>query len=195
MKKLLKILLNSIFIIFVSPLIILSLLESKLINSDNFFVWSSQFLSIFPGKTGSFLRKAYYQFTMTYCAKECFIGFNAIFSQRDTEIHEGVYIGPQCNIGKSSIGKQCLLGSGVHILSGKAQHNFDDLETPIQEQGGTFNKISIGEDTWIGNGAIVMANIGKKCVIGSGSVVIHDIPDYSIVGGNPAKIIKSRLPS
>jgi virginiamycin A acetyltransferase len=39
-----------------------------------------------------------------------------------------------------------------------------------------------------------MANIGKKCVIGAGSVVIKDIPDYSIVGGNPAKVLKSRLP-
>jgi len=130
---------------------------------------------------------------MTKCHANCLIGFATVFSHRDTEILEGVYIGPQCNIGKSRIEKNCLLGSGVHILSGKGQHNFDDLDTPIQEQGGTFEKIIIGEDTWIGNGAIVLANIGKKCVIGAGAVVIKDIPDYSIVGGNPAKILKTRL--
>jgi acetyltransferase-like isoleucine patch superfamily enzyme len=85
-----------------------------------------------------------------------------------------------------------LLGSGVHILSGKQQHNFSDLQTPIRDQGGTFTPITIGEDTWIGNGAIVMANVGKKCVIAAGAVVTKDIPDFSIVGGNPATIIKMR---
>jgi len=146
-----------------------------------------------PGKTGSFLRKNFYRTAMTQCSQSCLISFGTLFSQSDTEIQDGVYIGPQCNIGKCRIEKNCLLGSGVHILSGKGQHNFDDLDTPIQKQGGEFKKISIGEDTWVGNGAIIMADIGKKCIIGAGSVVIKDVPDYSIVGGNPAKIIKNRL--
>ncbi len=77
-------------------------------------------------------------------------------------------------------------------MSGKTQHYFDDIETPIKDQGGEFEKITIGEDCWIGNGALIMANIGKKCVIGAGSVVTHDVPDYSIVAGNPAKVIKKR---
>jgi len=161
-------------------------------NSDAFFVFSSQLLSIIPGKLGNFLRKNYFRFTMSHCSSECLIGFATLFSQSDTEIHHNVYIGPQCNIGKCIIERNCLLGSGVHILSGKGQHNFDSLDTPIQEQGGQYEKIIIGEDSWIGNGAIIMANIGKQCVIGAGSVVIKDIPDHSIVGGNPAKILKSR---
>ena len=192
MKQLAKNLIDLCALIAISPLVILNKLVTRLFSNDSFFVSSAQFLSLLPGKTGIYLRKNFYRTAMTKCSPNCLIGFGTLFSHSDTEIHDGVYIGPQCNIGKSRIEKNCLLGSGVHILSGKGQHNFDDLETPIQEQGGEFKKISIGEDTWIGNGALIMANVGKKCIIGAGSVVIKDIPDFSIVGGNPAKILKSR---
>jgi virginiamycin A acetyltransferase len=53
-------------------------------------------------------------------------------------------------------------------------------------------KVTIGEDCWVGNGALIMANIGDKCIVGAASVVTKDIPDYSIVAGNPAKIIRNR---
>lgn len=195
MKKSAKSILNIIAILLVSPLIIATLAAGFLGAGERVFVFSSQLLSLLPGMPGNYLRKNYFRFGMSYCDADCLIGFGALFSHQDTEIHQNVYIGPQCNIGKSKIEKNCLLGSGVHILSGKGQHNFDDLDTPIQEQGGQFNKVTIGEDSWIGNGAIVMANIGKKCVVGAGSVVIKDIPDYAIVGGNPAKILKSRTPA
>ena len=127
---------------------------------------------------------------MTYCSADTVVSFLTLFSQRDTEISTGVYIGPQCNIGKCKIGRDTLLGSGVHIMSGKGQHNFDDLSKPIKEQGGIFEKVSIGQDSWIGNGALIMANIGKHCVVAAGAVVINDVDDYSIVAGNPAKVIK-----
>jgi len=130
---------------------------------------------------------------MNHCDKDCAILFGTIFSQVDTDIGRGVYIGPNCNIGSAKISDHCTLGSNVHILSGNKQHNFDSIEIPIQEQGGTFHKIVIEEDTWIGNGALVMANIGKKCIIGAGSVVTKDTEDYSIVAGNPAKLIKKRI--
>ena len=193
MKQFAKKIIDLCAIILLLPLIALYKLISLFSSDDASFASYSQLLSLIPGKTGSFLRKNFYRSTMTKCSEHCFIGFGTLFSQHDTEIEEGVYIGPQCNIGKSRIEKNCLLGSGIHILSGKNQHDFKDLNTPIREQGGKFTKISIGEDSWIGNNSVIMANIGKKCVIAAGSVVINDIPDYSIVGGNPARILKSRL--
>ncbi len=118
--------------------------------------------------------------------------FGTIFSQIDTEIGQNVYIGPQCNIGSSRIEDNCILGSGVHVVSGSRQHNFNDLDKPINEQGGVLKKVTIGEDSWVGNGAIVMANIGKKCIVGAGAVVAKDVEDFSVVAGNPARIIKKR---
>jgi acetyltransferase-like isoleucine patch superfamily enzyme len=129
---------------------------------------------------------------MTKCESDCVISFATIFSQEDTEIESGAYIGQQCNIGMCRIERNCLIGSGVHILSGKRQHNFDDIEKPIRNQGGSFEKVVIGEDTWIGNKALILANVGKKCVIAAGSVVINDVPDYSVMAGNPARLVKSR---
>ncbi len=167
---------------------LLSLIENK----DALIAGYSQLLSLFPGKFGNYMRKSALRFMITRCDNSCHISFGVLFSQQDTEIESGVYIGPQCNIGKCKIEKNCLLGSGVHIMSGKGQHYFHDLDTPIRDQGGHFEKVTIGEDSWIGNGALVMANVGKKCIIGAGAVVTDDIADYSIVGGNPAKLIKMR---
>jgi acetyltransferase-like isoleucine patch superfamily enzyme len=124
---------------------------------------------------------------------EIVIGFMTILSHADTTIERGVYIGPQCNIGKCRIGEQTLLGSGVHILSGNQQHGFETLEVPIQQQGGNYHKINIGKDCWLGNGAIVMQDIADHCIVAAGSVVTRAADAGSILAGNPAKILRSRF--
>jgi acetyltransferase-like isoleucine patch superfamily enzyme len=193
MKTLLKQGVDLLCIMLLSPLLLLDWLarhSGRL--SETVFVDSAQLMSLLPGKFGNYLRKNFFRFAMRECSGNCLIGFGTLFSHRETEILDQVYIGPQCNIGLCRIERSALLGSGVHILSGKGQHNFDDLDTPIQEQGGTFEKITIGEDTWIGNGALIMANVGRKCIVGAGSVVTRDMPDYAIVAGNPARIVRQR---
>lgn len=192
MKALVKSLLILFVTLLVSPVILSYHLLALMFNKDGLIPAYSQFLSLFPGQTGNYIRKCALHYILSECSRDSVISFGVLMSHQDTEIHQGVYIGPQCNIGRSRIGANCLLGSGVHIISGKKQHNFEDLDTPIREQGGLFEKVSIGEDSWIGNGALIMANIGKKCVIAAGSVVTQDIEDYSIVAGNPARVIKKR---
>ncbi|MBO7922651.1 acyltransferase [Alteromonas sp. K632G] len=162
------------------------------LNQDQLTSSFSQFLSILPGKTGSYLRAGFYRVALTYCSPDAMISFGTLLSQQDTEIGEGVYIGPQCNIGKCCIGKNTLVGSGVHIMSGKGQHNFSDPDVPIKDQGGSFTKVIIGQNCWIGNCALIMANVGAGSVVAAGAVVINDVPDGVIVGGNPAKVISER---
>lgn len=192
MKTLIKNVFFLLFALIMLPFSVTYWLLTFLLNSDSLFAAYSQFISLLPGKVGSLMRAGFYRFTMKYCHANVVIGFGTLFSQRNTTIFKNTYVGPQCNIGSCIIEKDCLLGSGVHVLSGKGQHNFDDLSTPIREQGGSYSQIRIGEDSWIGNGAIISANIGKKCIIGAGSVVTKDIPDFSIAVGNPAKVIKTR---
>jgi len=190
-KKAIKYIISSLIVLLVFPLYVLFLL-GRPVFKDSFFASFSQFLSLFPGKTGSYLRVAFYRNAMSSCHSNVVISFASLFFQQDTEIEEGVYIGPQCNIGCCKIGRNSLIASGVHIMSGKKQHYFNDLSIPILQQSGHLKKISIGEDCWIGNGALIMANIGKQCVVGAGSVVVSDVPDFSIVVGNPAKLVKKR---
>ena len=74
-------------------------------------------------------------------------------------------------------------------------YNFDDVNVPIRDQGGSYTKVNIGQNSWVGNGALIMADVGENCVVAAGSVVINAVPDNAIVGGNPAKVIKLRIES
>jgi virginiamycin A acetyltransferase len=161
-------------------------------SKDALFASYSQLLSLFPGKTGAYLRSGFYSLVMQNFHPNAHTSFATLFSQLDTELCAGVYVGPQCNIGKCIIGQDTLLGSGVHIMSGKQQHSFEDATKPIREQGGVFAKVTIGQNCWIGNAALIMANVGDNCIVAAGSVVINEVPEMSIVAGNPAKVIKKR---
>lgn len=193
LRQTIKNIFHFIFLFLNIPLYLLFLVLGFFRKRDSVFWTFSQFISLLPGRIGCYIRTGFYRLAMAHCDKESLILFGALFSQWDTEIGKRVYIGANCNIGKCRIEDFCTLGSNVHILSGKNQHYFDDIDIPIQDQGGKFEKIVIDEDTWIGNSAIVMANVGKKCIIGAGSVVTKDVDDYSIVAGNPAKLIRKRI--
>lgn len=192
LKGTVKVLVDGVCLLLVLPLYIFYCILSVFAGKDGSFWSVSQLLSLLPGCSGAYLRKNFFRLAMVKCHRDCVIQFGTLFSQVDTEIGRGVYIGPYCNIGKSKIGENCTIGSNVHIMSGKEQHSFDEINTPVREQGGKFVKVSVGEDTWIGNGALIMATVGEKCIIGAGAVVTKDVSDYSIVAGNPARVIGRR---
>ena len=192
LKKFLKRVVDIIFLILVMPVYVYQKIADKVFRSDRNFAGISQMLSLIPGLVGCYMRKNYYRLSMTHCDKDCAILFGTIFSHADTEIGKGVYIGPNCNIGRCKIEQHCTLGSNVHILSGKEQHQYNDLDTPIQEQGGVFKKIIVGEDTWVGNCSVVLADLGKKCIVGAGSIVVKEVDSYSVVAGNPVRTLKKR---
>ncbi|CAM3541065.1 maltose acetyltransferase domain-containing protein [Cytobacillus oceanisediminis] len=87
------------------------------------------------------------------------------------------------------IGNNCMLAPGVHIYT--AAHPLNPTE---RNSGREFGKpVTIGNNVWIGGGAIINpgVNIGDNVVIASGAVVTKDVPENVVVGGNPAKIMKS----
>ena len=76
-----------------------------------------------------------------------------------------------------------------------ANHNMEDTERPVTEQGWREEPpIRIGRNCWIGMGALILpgVQIGDGVVVGAGAVVVRDVEDYAVVVGNPAKTIKSR---
>lgn len=190
-RQLIKRTIKTLFLLLVLPLYGLFRLLALIAHEDGVFQSFSQAISLIPGKLGIYIRAAFYRLACPNTSDEILVGFLTVFSHRDTSIAQGVYIGPQCNIGKCSIGEKTLLGSGVHILSGKSQHHFADTSTPIQDQGGTYTKVSIGKDCWLGNGAIVMCDVADHCIIAAGGVVVNAINDpRTIHGGNPAKLLR-----
>lgn len=174
-----------------APLWLSFLLLSLVFDKNSLVASFSQFLSLFPGKTGSFLRLANYRFLLKHSHYNAFVGFGTLFSQHNTQLGAGIYIGPQCNIGSCKIADDTILGSGVHILSGKAQHGDIRPGVTFRDVKGEYQQIEIGNNCWIGNGALVMANVGNNSVVGAGSVVTSDVPAFSLVAGNPAKILKT----
>ena len=102
-KTLAKEAVNTAAVILVSPLILLYWTGKSFMDEKGLFAGFLQMLSLIPGKSGSYLRKSFFRYSMTHCHKECVISFGTLFSQADTEIEQGVYIGPQCNIGKCRI--------------------------------------------------------------------------------------------
>ncbi|TDL30455.1 acetyltransferase [Jeotgalibacillus sp. S-D1] len=90
---------------------------------------------------------------------------------------------------KVEIGDNCMLAPGVHIYT--ATHPLDPDE---RNSGKEFGKpITIGNNVWIGGRAVINPGIviGDNAVIASGAVVTKDVPANTVVGGNPARFIKT----
>ncbi|MBU0683473.1 MAG: acyltransferase [Candidatus Omnitrophota bacterium] len=89
------------------------------------------------------------------------------------------------------IGEYVCTANGIYI-SDYMPSNYDKKSAVRNQAPNLISDVYIGDGTWIGeNVAIMCAKIGKNCVIGANSVVTSDIPDYSVVVGNPGKIISN----
>ncbi len=172
MREQLKTVINAFFVLLNAPILLLYRALLSVSKKDAFFASFSQFYSLLPGQTGVYMRRNFYRFVLPDFGKNVTIGFGTLFSHQDTTIGDNVYIGPQCNIGMCKIGSECLIGSGVHILSGRNQHKFSDHNTPLRNQGGHYTKIEIGDNCWIGNLSVIMGDIAARSVIGAGSIIV-----------------------
>lgn len=93
-------------------------------------------------------------------------------------------------IGPVNIGHHVNLAQGITVTA--LNHNFEDSEKRIDEQGVCTTPVVIEDDVWIGANAVILpgVRIGTHSVVAAGAVVTKDVPPHSIVAGIPAKIIK-----
>lgn len=109
----------------------------------------------------------------------------------DVIIGENVTVGIGCVvIGPVQIGNNVILAQYIGISG--LNHGYVDINVPIRDQKCNVGLITIGDDCWIGTNAVITAGvtIGKHSVVAAGSVVTKDVPPYTVVGGNPARILR-----
>jgi len=175
-----------------TPLIVISKVGILFFRSESLFLACGQLVSLAPGKTGMYLRSAFYKFTVSKFNLKTHINFGTVFSKSKAKLGKVLYIGSYAVIGYANIGDGVVISNKVSILSGQHQHNFDDPGKGILDKEGVYSCVNIGNDVFIGEQSVIMANIGEKSIIGAGSIVVQDIPAYSVAVGNPAKVMKNR---
>lgn len=149
----------------------------------------------FGGVLWMFARRYCCRHIFKYCGKNVNIKRKSVFgSGRNLEIGDNSNLGPNCCVpGNTIIGKDVMMGPNVYIL--QRNHAFERIDIPMIEQGYTENKQTIIEDdVWIGRDVLMTPGrrIRKGTIIAGGTVLCKDFDEYSIVGGNPSKLIKKR---
>lgn len=107
---------------------------------------------------------------------------------------------------KLILGKFCQIATGARFLTNGSNHTMDGISTyPFKVFGESWGDAPyprvnkgdtvIGNDVWIGNGATIMQGIkiGNGAIIGTNALVTKDVEPYTIVGGNPARVIRKRF--
>lgn len=160
-----------------------------------FLVWMPSSATPF---IGPFFRKLRY-----YCCKNIFYkcGKN-VNIERGADFGSGFRLvigdnsglGINCTVpGNIIIGDNVMMGPECYILS--INHSFDNIDVPMIEQGSTIQADTIIEDdVWIGRQVIFTPGriVKKGSIIAAGCVLSKNFPEYSIIGGNPSSLIRSR---
>jgi acetyltransferase-like isoleucine patch superfamily enzyme len=154
-----------------------------------FTFWTHVF-ALVPGAVGMFLRRGFYWWTLERCAESVTIGFGALFSRQNAIMEAGAYVGSYALVGSAWIGENTLIGSRASLLSGGRQHEW----LPTGRWSGVdehrLRRLVIGANTWIGEGAIIMADVGEGCMVAAGAVVSSPVPPGVMVAGNPARFVR-----
>ena len=160
-------------------------------------------LAIFLPASYSFcgsIGKALRYFLCKRIFKECGLNVNV---EKGARFGSGlnICIGDNSGIGINAyipedthIGKNVMMGPNCYVIN--SNHKYERIDIPMCEQGSIRTEpLCIEDDCWIGRDVLITGGrtIHKGSIIAARCVLTKDFPDYSIVGGNPSRLIKSRL--
>jgi acetyltransferase-like isoleucine patch superfamily enzyme len=125
------------------------------------------------------------------------LGRQSIFSCNEAQISIGsfVSIGPFCFFACKSrieVGSNVSIGSGAQLMAGG--HVAADPDVPVIHQARIAKGITIEDGAWVGTGAIILdgVTVGRNSIVGAGAVVSKDVPPWTVVLGNPARVVQKR---
>ncbi|MFZ5947109.1 MAG: acyltransferase [Stygiobacter sp.] len=158
---------------------------SNLILEDNVFISALSEKGINLGDNVTIAKNSILQCTGVIAKKGVGIKIG-----NNSAVGANSYLGGQGGI---EIGDDVIMGPNVNIFS--ENHVFDKFDLPIRKQGVTRKGVKINNNCWIGAGSIILdgVEIGEGCVVAAGSIVTKSFPNNVVIGGVPAKIIKSRF--
>jgi virginiamycin A acetyltransferase len=193
-REALKSLLRGVAAVAVLPRLTMYWTMAAAVGRDHALEGATQSLARVPGLRGEYLRRAFLSRTIAGCHPTATVCWGTVFSKTGAAIDANAYVGAGCHLGLVHLEEDVLLASGVHVPSGAQTHGTEDPDVPIREQPGTLTMVRIGRGTWVGSGAIVMADVGSNSVVAAGSVVTRPIPAGVIAAGVPARVIRTRVP-
>lgn len=161
-----------------------------------FAQWLPGSYSPFGGKFANKIRIMCVKHIFRRCGNISTMDRRAYFGNGfNIEIGDFSGIGERCVVPNNTIiGKYVMMAPEVHIVANN--HNFSDTSKPMCEQGSPENPpvTIIEDDCWIGVRVIMTPgrHVRKGSIVAAGAVLTKDFDDYSIVGGNPAKLIRNR---
>ncbi|WP_027189368.1 acyltransferase [Paucidesulfovibrio longus] len=94
--------------------------------------------------------------------------------------------------GGLTIGSDVMIGAGSKIVT--SAHTHDKTDIPMREQGLEWKPVHVEDDVWFGFDVVVLpgVRIGRGSILGAASVVTRDVPPYSVVAGNPGRVLRQR---
>ena len=178
--------------VLVLPVVASVYLRGLVQGRDRAFQATVEWLALLPGLPGQYFRRAFLAATTQGCGPEVVVGVGTLFSTPDVRLDANAYVGPQCNIGWAHIERDVMIAAGVQIPSGPHTHGTARTDVPMRDQPGTPVCVHVREGAWIGNGAIVLAEVGRHAVVAAGAVVTSAVPDFAVVAGVPARVVRDR---